>query len=87
LKKLITIKMDAKERLIRTISHEEPDKVPYHENLIQNPGLAKKVNMGAESNLKMYNAVDAKYVRLRRTHPFEYSSALKPPSVTFVLKL
>ncbi|MHA1335074.1 MAG: uroporphyrinogen decarboxylase family protein [Promethearchaeota archaeon] len=45
--------MNARERILTTLEHEEPDKIPYHENLIQNPGLAKRLNLGKELNSNM----------------------------------
>jgi uroporphyrinogen decarboxylase len=47
--------MNPRERVLTTLNHEEPDKVPYHENLISNPGLAKMVKMGGESNFNLDN--------------------------------
>lgn len=45
--------MNPRERVLTTLDHEEPDKIPYHENLIQNPKLSKRMRMGGESNLNI----------------------------------
>lgn len=38
--------MDCRERVLTTLDHQEPDKVPYYEHVIQQPELAKKLGLG-----------------------------------------
>jgi uroporphyrinogen decarboxylase len=35
--------MNARERVLKTLDHEEPDRVPYSENLIKNPNTAQRL--------------------------------------------
>ncbi|MHA1146837.1 MAG: uroporphyrinogen decarboxylase family protein [Promethearchaeota archaeon] len=47
--------MNARERVLTTLNHNEPDKVPYHENVIMNPSLAKRLNLGGGSSFNIDN--------------------------------
>lgn len=47
--------MNCRERVLTTLDHDEPDKVPYYEHVIQQPELASKLGfgqMGGEIDLK-----------------------------------
>ena len=49
--------MNCRERILKTLDHDEPDKVPYWEHLIEQPKLVKLLNFkpikGNESNLDL----------------------------------
>ncbi|MFO8018208.1 MAG: uroporphyrinogen decarboxylase family protein [Promethearchaeia archaeon] len=47
------MEMNAKQRVLKTLNHEEPDKVPYTEHLIQNPKLAKQMGFGAGTSINI----------------------------------
>ena len=38
--------MNCRERVLITLDHDEPDKVPYYEHVIQQPQLASKLGIG-----------------------------------------
>jgi len=45
--------MNPRERVLKTLDHSEPDRVPYTEHLIENPRLAKRMNMGGGSGFNI----------------------------------
>lgn len=50
--------MNAKKRVLATLNHEEPDKVPYTEHLIENPRLAAKLGFASGISLDLPNYLE-----------------------------
>ncbi|MFW5895348.1 MAG: hypothetical protein ACOCT9_01260, partial [archaeon] len=51
--------MSAKERVLKTLNHEEPDKVPYTEHLIENPKLAEQMGFGVGTSINISKVLES----------------------------